>query len=139
MAVAADFASIPLFRHVGEDTLKRVADVAREAVFPEGFEVVTQGDDGLGFFLITEGEFEVIRDGVTLARLGPGEYFGEMSLLDDEPRSATVRSATEGRCHTIYRFDFLTLVRRDPDLSLALLEDLSRRLRALDEQYAAER
>ena len=130
---------VPLFRDVMPATVERIARVARPVVVPEGFEVVREGDDGLGFFLVTEGELDVVRGQTHLQQLKPGDYFGEMALLDDQPRAATVRAATESRCLALYRWDFLPEVRRDSDLALALLAGLSRRLRDLDQRYASSK
>lgn len=135
----AALARVPLFRDLDEEALGRLTRSARKTVFPEGFEVVREGDDGLGFFLVQEGEFSVRRGGVEVGRLQKGDWFGEMSLLDELPRSATVIAVTPAECLAFYRWDFLTEVRKNPDFALALLEGLSRRLRELDDRYAALR
>jgi CRP-like cAMP-binding protein len=140
MATETDTLSrVPLFRDVEPSTIERIATVARQVVVPVDFEVVREGDDGLGFFVVTDGELDVIRGQTRLQRLKAGDYFGEMALLDDQPRAATVKAATESRCLALYRWDFLNEVRRDPDLALALLSGLSHRLRDLDERYASIR
>jgi CRP-like cAMP-binding protein len=130
-------ANVPLFHEVDRRSLERIAKAARPVIFPPGFEIVKEGDDGLGFFLVQEGHVEVVRDGHVLATLGPTQYFGEMSMLDEEPRVATVRAVEETRCLAIYRWDFLAEVRGNMDLTMALLAGLSRRLRDLDDQLAA--
>jgi CRP-like cAMP-binding protein len=136
-AITESLAEVPLFRDLDAQSLEKIAAISREVVFPEGFDVVKQGDEGLGFFYITDGELAVIRDGAEIGRLKKGQWFGEMSLLDEQPRSATVRATAPSSCLAFYRWDFLSEVRRMPDFTLALLAGLSRRVRELDERYAA--
>jgi CRP/FNR family cyclic AMP-dependent transcriptional regulator len=137
-ATIETLAQVPLFRTLNRRALERVAKVVRPVVFPPGFEIVKEGDDGLGFFLIQEGQVEVVKGGVKLNTLGPPEYFGEMSMLDDEPRVATVRALEETRCLAIYRWDFLSEARTNMDLAMALLAGLSQRLRELDARLAEQ-
>src|SRR3954451_3313137 len=81
---------VDLFKGLGGVPLSAVADRAVEVDFPSGRPIVRQGDDGAGFYLIVSGGARVTRDGQELARLGPGDFFGELSLLDREPRVASV-------------------------------------------------
>jgi CRP/FNR family transcriptional regulator len=113
-----------------------VAAVARPVTFPDGFEVVTEGDDGLGFFVVRSGEVEVVRGGMRLATLGPDSWFGEMALLDNLPRSASVRATAPTDALAFYRWDFLPEVRRHPQIAIALMAELSRRIRELDASLA---
>ena len=135
---AAALAATPLFEHVDRSEIERIAGIARPVFFPAGFEIVTEGDDGLGFFVITEGEVEVVRGTTRLAELGKGQWFGEMALLDDLPRSAMVRAIEPTRAFVLYRHDFLTEVRKNEAIAIALLKELSSRLRTLDARLAAE-
>jgi CRP-like cAMP-binding protein len=137
--IAEALAKVSLFRDVDARTLERLARAARRTVFPEGFEVVKEGDDGLGFFLVQEGQLAVFKGSTEVGRLKPGDWFGEMSLLDEMPRSATVTALEPSVCLALYRWDFLSEVRKSPDFTLALLAGLSRRVRELDERYAASR
>ena len=85
--------SVPLFSEFGDKELQRVAAIAKEVEFPAGKEIAKQGESGVGFHMIVEGEASVSVDGTNHGTLGPGAYFGEMSLLDGGPRSATVAAA----------------------------------------------
>jgi CRP/FNR family transcriptional regulator, cyclic AMP receptor protein len=127
------FASVPLFRGLTKKDLDRLDTVAYERDFPVGAEFVKEGEAGVGFFMIVRGRAEVRRGDHVLAELKPGSYFGEMSLLDDQRRSASVRAIEATHCLGLSRWDFLAEIRSNPDLAVELLKSLSRRIRALEE------
>jgi CRP/FNR family cyclic AMP-dependent transcriptional regulator len=123
---------VPLFSEFTDRDLERVAEIAKQVEFPVGRQIARQGESGVGFHMIVEGEAEVSVDGTTHARLGPGSYFGEMSLLDGGPRSATVQAATELRTVSMTSWDFNALLDQHPELSKKLLLELCKRLRAVE-------
>ncbi len=124
--------SVPLFSEFGDKDLQRVATIAKEVEFPAGKQIARQGESGVGFHMIVEGEASVSVDGATHASLGPGSYFGEMSLLDGGPRSATVAAASDLRTISLTSWDFNALLDQYPDLSRKLLVQLCRRLRLVE-------
>jgi CRP-like cAMP-binding protein len=128
--------SVPLFSEFGEKGLQRVAAIAKEVKFPAGKEIAKQGETGIGFHMIVEGEATVSVDGVNHASLGPGSYFGVMSLLDGGPRSATVTAATELKTVSLTSWDFNVLLDQFPELTKNLLIQLCRRLRAVEQSVA---
>lgn len=133
--------AIPLFRTLSEGDLSALAGLLRERRYPRGSIVLAQGDPGDSLFLIAEGQAKVAvlaEDGreVILSVLGPGGVFGEMSLLDDEPRSAHVIAMTDAVLLQLRREDFRCRLRASPELAVALLAELSRRLRRADETIA---
>lgn len=133
--------AIPLFRTLSEGDLSALAGLLRERRYPRGSIVLAQGDPGDSLFLIAEGQAKVAvlaEDGreVILSVLGPGGVFGEMSLLDDEPRSAHVIAMTDAVLLQLRREDFRSRLRASPELAVALLAELSRRLRRADETIA---
>jgi CRP/FNR family cyclic AMP-dependent transcriptional regulator len=128
--------SVPLFSEFGEKGLQRVAAIAKEVKFPAGKEIAKQGETGIGFHMIVEGEATVSVDGVNHASLGPGSYFGEMSLLDGGPRSATVTAATELKTVSLTSWDFNVLLDQFPELTKNLLIQLCRRLRVVEQSVA---
>jgi CRP/FNR family transcriptional regulator, cyclic AMP receptor protein len=130
--VTARIRSVPLFSSFGDKDLERVAAIAKTVEFPAGKEIARQGESGVGFHMITQGDAEVEVDGAVRAALGPGAYFGEMSLLDGGPRSATVRALTPLRTVSLTSWDFNALLDQHPELSKKLLIELSRRLRAVE-------
>ncbi len=139
MATAtATLTSAPLFTQLSEKTREMVARSMRERSFPAGVEIVTEGEGGIGFFVIVEGAAEAIhpREARPRARLGPGAAFGEIALLDGGPRSATVRAVTDVRCAILTRWDFLAILRGEASVAVELLEALAGRIRALEGRIA---
>ena len=131
-------ASVPLFANLPKETLDRLGRIVVERQFPAGAEIVKEGEVGAGFFLIKDGQVEVV-SGPSQASRGTfkkGEYFGDIALLDGRPRSATVRALEPTTCLVMTRWDFMAEVRQTPDLALELLEEMSRRVRALEQRLA---
>jgi CRP/FNR family transcriptional regulator, cyclic AMP receptor protein len=128
--------SVPLFSDFGDKELQRVAAIAKEVEFPEGKVIAKQGESGVGFHMIAEGEATVSVDGVDHGTLGPGAFFGEMSLIDGGPRSATVTAATDLKTVSLTSWDFNGLLDQFPELSRTLLIHLCRRLRAVEKSIS---
>ncbi len=137
MAKEDPLSNVPLFSRLSRRELRRVAGVSKEAKFDEGAVVAEEGEDGLSFYVIMEGEAKVQRRGRTVARLLPGDFFGEISLLDGGPRTATVVAATPLRTMSILRWDFRSLLERDPSLAPKILKELARRLRQIEHPVTA--
>lgn len=137
---AAQLARIPLFVDLGKHELQQVAETSVERDYAAGDTLVRQGGPGVGLFFIISGRVQVTQqpegggDPRLLATLGPGEVFGEMSLLDDLPRSATAVAVDPVHALLIASFDFRAILREDPDIAIRLLAVLSRRLRAVEAQ-----
>ena len=121
--------SVPLFAGLKEKQIKAILGTGKELSFAEGSQIVKEGDSGVGFYLILSGTAEVRRKGKTLSKLGKGDFFGEMSLLDKEPRSADVVSTSPVDCFGLTAWAFSGLLRTQPDISLNLMRELARRLR----------
>ncbi len=101
---------------------------------PTGERVVTEGEGGIAFFVIAEGQVEVTQGDRILATLGPGETFGEIALLDDEvqARTAGVRALTPVRVLGLSAWAFRPFVREHPDVAWTIMQTLARRLRAAE-------
>ena len=127
---------VALFAEVGDEGLAAVAAKATEVAFEAGRTIVRQGEVGTGFFLITSGQARVIRDGRTLAELGPGQFFGELSLLDQQPRIAQVVAVTPTECLALASWDFEAILTSQPGVALAVLRGVARRLRAVSEEHS---
>lgn len=130
--------TVPLLGSVPEADLRTLATFARERSIPKGGVILSQGAPGDALYLIRTGQVKVTiiaEDGreVILSVLAPGSFFGEMALLDDEPRSAHVIAMTATTVLQLRREDFRARLRSSPDLSIALLRELSRRLRRADD------
>lgn len=123
-----------LFAGVGPADIAAVAERAVEVDFPADRVIARQGEIGTGFFVVVEGAVRVVRDGEQIARLGPGDFFGELSVLDGQPRVAQVVAAEPTRCLALASWDFEAVVAANPSLALALLRGLAARLRSLTEQ-----
>lgn len=128
---------IPLFASLPEAELRAFAPLLREKRFAKGAMILMQGDPGDALYVIAAGQVKVLligEDGreVILSVLGPGAIFGEMSLLDDEPRSAHVVAMDDATLLQLRREDFQARLRASPDVGLAVLRELSRRLRRAD-------
>jgi CRP/FNR family cyclic AMP-dependent transcriptional regulator len=128
--------SVPLFSEFGDKDLQRVAAIAKEVGFPAGKVIVKQGETGVGFHMITEGEVSVTVDGVEHAILGPGSYFGEISLVDGGPRTATVTVKTDLKTVSLTSWDFNALLDQYPGLSRSMLIQVCRRLRAVEKSFS---
>lgn len=124
--------SVPLFEGLSRRELKTVYEAGKEVSFDEGKHIVEEGATGVGFHLILEGEAHVLVGGDKQAVLGAGDYFGEMSLLDGGPRSATVMAATPVHTLTLASWAFVPLVDKNPSIARKMLVELSRRLRNVE-------
>jgi CRP/FNR family cyclic AMP-dependent transcriptional regulator len=127
-------ARVPIFANCTSEEISAIAGVSQESFFQPGQIIVTQGTPGQAFYLILAGRVEILRDGTSLGAFGPGDFFGEMSLLDQAPRSATIRSLEQTECLMLSSWDFRSVLERHPSIAIKLLEVLSRRLRVADER-----
>ncbi|HET7828129.1 MAG TPA: cyclic nucleotide-binding domain-containing protein [Candidatus Limnocylindrales bacterium] len=119
----------PLFGGLDTGDLASVAAVAIEVDFPADRVIAREGEIGTGFFIIVEGGVKVVRSGTTVAHLGPGEFFGELSVLDGGPRVAQVVAEAPTRCLAIASWDFERVLREEPGVALAVLRVVAARLR----------
>ncbi|HET8632199.1 MAG TPA: cyclic nucleotide-binding domain-containing protein [Thermomicrobiales bacterium] len=123
---------IPLFQSLDRRHQETIARTVFERSFAAGDAIVTQGEQGLGLYLIQSGRVEVVQshDGSEkrLATLGPGEYFGEIALLTDQPRTATVRALEPTTCQVLTAWNFRAEVRQSPELASQLLKVVAERL-----------
>ena len=134
MAHEEFLARVPIFANCTTDEIKAISGVAQEGYFQPDQIIVTQATPGQAFYLILSGRVEILRDDVSLGAFGPGDFFGEMSLLDSAPRSATIRALDHTSCLMLSSWDFKALLERHPSIAIKLLEVLSRRLRVADER-----
>ncbi|MEO5885630.1 MAG: cyclic nucleotide-binding domain-containing protein [Candidatus Limnocylindrales bacterium] len=126
-------ASAALFADVNADGLAGIAKRAIEVTFETGQVIARRGDVGTGFFVVATGRVQVERDGRTIANLGPGEFFGELSVLDGQPRTAQVVAAESTVCLALASWEFEAVVRDQPSVALAVMRGLAGRLRGLTE------
>ena len=138
MQSTADFlATVPLFGRLGAEELHAFAAMTREKFYPKGSVILFEDDPGDSLFVVREGRVKVVlvgEDGreVILGVLGVGEHFGELSLIDDQPRSAHVIAMEDATLLVLRRDDFRRRVEISPQVAWSLLIELSRRLRRAD-------
>ena len=128
---------VPLFSGFDEAELRRIADLSRIVEAPAGTIVTQIGQPGDSFFVIIDGSVAVQTPVGAGSQLGPGDWFGEMSLLDGEPRSATIVATTDLRLLIVDRSHFWRLLDETPDLVRRMLTILSRRVRRLEQTVHA--
>jgi CRP/FNR family cyclic AMP-dependent transcriptional regulator len=124
-----------LFSALSPEQLAAIAEIATEVEFPAERVIARQGEIGTGFFVVIEGGVRVTRSGEVLARLGPGEFFGELSVLDGGPRIAQVAAEEPTRCLALATWEFERVLLDQPALTLAILRELARRLRSVSEEH----
>ena len=122
-------ASVPLFQGCTKKELRVIADAAKEVHHTAGSVIAREGDSGMGFFLILDGTAKVSIGGRTKAKLGHGDYFGEIALLDEGPRSATVSAETDIELLGLTAWTFRRLVAQNPSIAPKLLKVMGERLR----------
>jgi CRP/FNR family cyclic AMP-dependent transcriptional regulator len=133
---------VPLFHSLPEAEIAPFGDLMRERSYPKGSVILFEDDPGDALYVVANGQVKVVligEDGreVILSVLGEGTFFGEMALLDDEPRSAHVIAMEDSAVLALRREDFRTRLRNSPEVAIALLRELSRRLRRADDQIGS--
>ena len=128
-AVEETLGRVPLFARVKPKDLKKLGKRMSERSFGEGDTITTEGETGLGFFVIEDGNATVSREGEIVRNLGPGDFFGEIALIDSGPRSATVVASTDLRCRGMTAWEFKPFIEEHPDVAWTLLETVVGRLR----------
>jgi CRP/FNR family transcriptional regulator, cyclic AMP receptor protein len=129
-------AGLPLFSRVAKRQLRKIAGLAEFTEFAQGDFVIQAGEPGDAFYLILSGQAKVV--GKPRARvLRMGDYFGEMALIDGEPRSATVTAASELQTMKLPRRPFLRLLEQEPRIAVSMMANLAARVRQLERRPAA--
>jgi CRP/FNR family transcriptional regulator len=128
--IAEQLARVPLFSGCSARELSLIARAAKEVSHPAGTVIAREGEPGVGMFLVLEGRAEVSIGGRRRRTLGPGDFFGEIALLDGGPRTATVTALTPVRLVGITEWVFRGLIREHPTIALKTLEAMAARLRA---------
>lgn len=125
-------AGVSLFTGLPERHLRKIRQAMTEYAYEPGATIVREGDPGQILFVIVEGRVRVTRGRRTIARLDAGDVFGEIAVLDERPRTASVVAATAVRCLLLHRRDLRTMALADPQLAWNLLVEVAGRLRARD-------
>jgi CRP/FNR family transcriptional regulator, cyclic AMP receptor protein len=128
--------TVPLFQGLGERQLQRLAKRFKERAYAKGEAIVNQGTMGIGLFVLESGRADVIYDAAdgdrtVVNQLGPTDFFGELSLLDDAPRTASVVATEDAKCLVLAQLDFMDALREDADIPIVMLREMARRLRRI--------
>ena len=123
---------VPLFKGLDKKHLQRVAQLATKLSLPEGKELIREGETGHEFVIVLDGEVDVLHDDKVIATRGPGDFVGEIALLADRPRTATVVTKTPVSVEVIGRREFLTMLDNEPEIAAQLESAMKDRLAELD-------
>ncbi len=127
---------VPIFSGLTQKELRSIASSSKEKKFQAGQTMVSEGESGVGFFLIIEGRAEVRRGGKVLSRLEQGQFFGEMTLLDEQPRSADVVAMDPTKCLIFTVWDFHGMIRTYPKMAREIMKEMARRLRLTNKSFS---
>ena len=119
---------VPLISGLDPRELETVARTVHERTFAPGESVAREGEGGVGFFVIREGEAKVELGGNEVRRLGPGDHFGEIALITEGPRTATVTAESELRCYGLTPWEFRPLVQTNASIAWKILQALAKQV-----------
>lgn len=139
LAVESVLGSIPMFRHLGSRQRTRLAQHFCQRTYGAGDVVVRQGDTSMSFYVVLSGRVRIVRHsagdaGIEIVEEGPGSFFGEMGVIDDLPRAATVAALEPTECALLAKWDFQGELAADPGIALALISVLNARIRTLEDR-----
>ncbi|MDG2025814.1 MAG: cyclic nucleotide-binding domain-containing protein [Acidimicrobiales bacterium] len=129
-AILAQLKNVPLFSQTTARQRKNIARIGKTVTWSAGSTPIEQGSEAVAFFLILDGRVEVVRDGTTVAQLGPGHFVGEIALLTGDLRTADANALSDSTVFALGRSAFSRAIKADPAMALVLLS-------ALDERQAA--
>ena len=118
---------VDLFQGLPDDEIERLAEAMKERSFSEGDVILTEGEGGVGFFVISEGTVRYSVNGRDVGSGGAGDYFGEVALLNEGPRAATVTAATDVTVYGLMRWEFRALVEENTDIASRLRQVMAKR------------
>lgn len=119
---------VPLFSGLKEKQLKGIAQAMAERTFAAGDVITKEGEISVGFYVIEDGRAKVTMNDKVVGQLGPGDHFGEIALIAETPRAATVTAETDLRCHGMTSWDFRSLVERNGEIAWEMLSSIARKL-----------
>jgi CRP-like cAMP-binding protein len=120
--------NVVLFSGLKDKQLKGIAEAMSERTFAAGEAITTEGEISVGFYVIEAGRAHVTMNGEEVGELGPGDHFGEIALIAETPRAATVTAATELQCYGMTSWDFRSLVERNGEIAWEILASTARKL-----------
>ena len=128
-------ARVPLFQGLQKRDLERIANSFKERRYKSGDAIASEGHGGAGFFIVGEGTAKVDVGGREVAKLGPGDYFGEIALIDEGARTASVTAETDMTCYAMTLWEFRPIVETDARIAWQLVQALAHKLREADARH----
>ena len=133
---------VSLFSNLSEAHLSSIAEFCIERSFSAGDVIIKQGNSGIGLYVVCSGKVKIVKKTaggkkMDIAELGPGDFFGEMTVLDNAPRSANVIALEESRCLVLSAWDFNARMKVDPEIALQILPVVVKRFRETNERLLA--
>jgi len=125
---------VPLFANLNKSEMQGLSSSMKERQFDEGDTIAAEGATGVGFFIIDEGEATVSVRGAEVRTLRHGDYFGEVALIDDGARTATITAKTPLKCYGITSWEFRPLIEDNAKLAWTMLQTIARRLRDAEQR-----
>ena len=130
--LASFLAKVPLLRGLNSRQIRDIAQTTTRRTFAEGEEIVTQADSGVGLYIILSGEAEAVHtrpngDRVVVNTFGITDFFGELAMLSEEPRTASVIATEETECLILTRWEFLGKLKADSEMAIVVIQELARR------------
>jgi CRP/FNR family transcriptional regulator len=126
--------NVDLFEELSKKEIERLAKSFRESRFAAGETIAAEGTRGVGFFIIGDGTVQYSVRGEEVGQGGPGDYFGEIALIDDGPRTATVKAGSDVTAYGLASWEFQPLVEENAALAWELLQGMAKRLRAANQE-----
>ena len=128
---------VPLFAELKRRELERLSGSFKERTFAAGEPVAAEGEGGAGFFVIESGEAVVKIHGDERGRLGPGDYFGDIAMIDQGDRTASIEAESDLKCYGLTFWDFRPLIESDARIAWPLLQAMAKRLRAAEAEVGS--
>ena len=126
--------NVDLFAGLSTKELETVADACKQAQFSDGDNIVTQGDPSARLYVIVDGTADVFVHGAKVESVGPGDYFGEIAVIDEQPRAATVTATSPVTALSLANFNVKRLIRTVPDIGIKMLRKACERIRSLESE-----
>ena len=128
MELAQQLATVPLLANLNERVRRRLAETGKRRTYEPGDTVVKEGSTGTALYIVLRGRARVEQGGTTLASLVPGDFFGELALIEEHPRSASVIAEEETECLLFPAWEFTALLDEHPEIAVPIMRELIRRL-----------
>ena len=128
MELEQQLASVPLVAGLETRVRRRLAEIGKRRMYAPGEEIVREGTTGTALYILLSGRARVDRDGSQIGELGPGDFFGELALIEEHPRSATVVATDETECLLFPAWEFTALLEEHPEVAVPIMKELIVRL-----------